>query len=255
VALWSLKALAGLSCLAAVACVGRAASLRGISPTRASLVVGANPVLLVFAVGGAHNDLLAMALVAGALLLLTGPRARAGGATLVAAAAVKISGGLLLPFALLAGRPRRDLLRGAAWAAAATIAVTLAVFGTHALDTVFALLTDSQFNADYSGPDLLGRLLGTGVTPTVHVIAGTSVAVVLLLAIWTIRRGTDWLTVGGWVSLAAICAVPSFVPWYIAWLLPLAALGRSRRLCGAAILLTAVVLITHLPLLGFPAYQ
>ena len=39
-----------------------------------------------------------------------------------------------------------------------------------------------------------------------------------------------------------LVAASSLLPWYVAWALPLAALGRDRRLARAAIVLTGVIL-------------
>jgi hypothetical protein len=38
------------------------------------------------------------------------------------------------------------------------------------------------------------------------------------------------------------------MPWYVTWLLPLAALGRDRRLTGAALALTAYLVVMRTPL-------
>jgi len=43
----------------------------------------------------------------------------------------------------------------------------------------------------------------------------------------------------GWASLALLLCSAWLVPWYLAWLLPLAALGRSRPLVAATVVLTA----------------
>jgi hypothetical protein len=37
------------------------------------------------------------------------------------------------------------------------------------------------------------------------------------------------------------------MPWYVAWLLPFAALGGDRRLRGAALTLTAFLLVVRMP--------
>jgi|AntDryMetagUQ889_1029465.scaffolds.fasta_scaffold08933_2 hypothetical protein len=42
----------------------------------------------------------------------------------------------------------------------------------------------------------------------------------------------------GWASLALLLCSAWLVPWYLAWL-PLAALGRSRPLVAATVVLTA----------------
>ena len=98
--LWAFKAMAFAASLAAVALVARAASLGGQSARWAAAFVGLNPVLLVLALGGAHNDTLIMLTLAGALALNAGarPRLRAGAGALVAGVGVKLSAGVALPF-------------------------------------------------------------------------------------------------------------------------------------------------------------
>jgi hypothetical protein len=58
--LWGLKVLAVAGSLATVWLVWRCAAALGRDPLRAALFVGLNPVLLLFAVGGAHNDFFAI---------------------------------------------------------------------------------------------------------------------------------------------------------------------------------------------------
>ncbi|MGH2831199.1 MAG: hypothetical protein ACRDK2_00350, partial [Solirubrobacteraceae bacterium] len=101
--LWALKAVTVLSSLGAIALTARAAAAMGRSPRAAAAFVGLNPVLLELAVGGQHNDTLVLAAEAGALLALTGKRARprAGAAMLALGVGVKASAGLLLPFLVL----------------------------------------------------------------------------------------------------------------------------------------------------------
>src|SRR5947209_3408557 len=55
--IWVLKVVAALASLATVALVASCARLRGVSPVRAAVLVALNPVALVYAVGGDHNDL------------------------------------------------------------------------------------------------------------------------------------------------------------------------------------------------------
>ena len=74
-ALWAFKAIAVLSSLGAVALVARAASRLGQSPSWAAAFVGLNPVLVLLAVAGAHNDTLVMLALAAALALTAGVRA------------------------------------------------------------------------------------------------------------------------------------------------------------------------------------
>ncbi len=74
--LWAFKAIAVVSSLGAVALIARAAGRLGQSPVWAAAFVGLNPVLLVLAVGGAHNDTLLMLALSAALVLSAGIAAR-----------------------------------------------------------------------------------------------------------------------------------------------------------------------------------
>jgi alpha-1,6-mannosyltransferase len=252
-ATWTFKVIGGLACLASVGLAWWCARRLGREPLRAALILGANPLLLIYAVGGAHNDLIVMlAAMAAFALLIAGRTASAGGA-LAAATAIKVTGGLLLPFALLgAPRPRR-LLLGVVAVALPLSALTLAVFGSHILDGIGHIATQGSFNIAYTGPDLLGRLLGTGITPGVRAICGALAACVVIACAWAVlRRGMDWLDGAGWSVLAVMAAIASFVPWYLAWVLPMGALTRGRALSVAVLAFTAFVIATHMPLLGFP---
>ncbi len=57
------KAIAAISSLVIVAVVWLAARLRDLDPVRAVVIVGLNPVILVYGVGGGHNDLLMLAIL------------------------------------------------------------------------------------------------------------------------------------------------------------------------------------------------
>jgi hypothetical protein len=50
--------------------------------------------------------------------------------------------------------------------------------------------------------------------------------------------------------LGLLVSIASLAPWYLVWLLPLAAVGRSRGLRVAAVLATGYMVAVHLPLLG-----
>ena len=115
------KAVAAVSSLVLITFVWRAARLRGIDPKMAAALVGLNPVIVLFGVGGGHNDLLMLAIMVAGLYVLLQRRELRGGALMVAATAVKLTAGLLLPFAFAAehgpersGTARRRLLLGAA---------------------------------------------------------------------------------------------------------------------------------------------
>ena len=130
------KAIAAVSSLAIVALVWNGARLRGIDPVKAAALVGLNPLIVVYSVGGGHNDLLMLAPLLAGIVLLLQHRDRLGAGSIVAAAAIKVTAGLLLPFAVAGARGplyqtrRRDLLIGAGVSAAALAAFAFGMFGT-----------------------------------------------------------------------------------------------------------------------------
>src|ERR1700733_11379890 len=130
------KAIAALSCLGLVALVWKGARLRGVDPVKAVALVGLNPLIVVYGIGGGHNDLLMLVPMLGGVVFLLQGRARWAGGSIVTAAAVKLTAGLMLPFALanarggLASTRRREILIGAGVATAAIAVAALAIFGT-----------------------------------------------------------------------------------------------------------------------------
>jgi alpha-1,6-mannosyltransferase len=250
---WVLKTLAALASLAIVWLVWDAARRLRVAALPAAMLVGLNPLVLVWAVGGAHNDLLVVAAVTGGIWLAVAGRERFAGAALAGAAALKVSAGVMLPFLVAGARRgrRREPLVGAFVAGAAALALTLAVFGTGALNGMVRSQVDQQnFVATASVPNQVGRLLGAGgATNAIRTIALAlfAVAFVTLLA-RTWRGGIGWIAAGGWATLAALVTSAWLMPWYVTWVLPLAALGRERRLVAAALALCAYLVVMRTPL-------
>src|SRR5205807_1989527 len=105
--LWALKLLTAAASLAIVWLVWKCAERLGRDPLKPALFVGLNPVVLVFGVGGAHNDFIAIAFVMAGVYLAIAGRERISGAAMVAAAAIKLPTGLPLLFAVAGLRTRR----------------------------------------------------------------------------------------------------------------------------------------------------
>lgn len=247
-ALWSYKAVAGASSVALSFLVADVARRRGLNPVRAALFVGLNPILLFYAVSGAHNDLLAALLMVGAIgLALRGHES--AGAAAVAAAAMKLTLGLALPFVLAGCRRRDAALRGAALAALAITAATLLLFGPHVADQLHRIATDRRFDVAFSGPDRLAAVLGTGIDTSVRGFCAAGAGLLALIMIVRTWRGHDQIAAAGWAFLALLVSIASLAPWYLVWLLPLAAVGRSRALQGAALAATLYLLAVHVPAL------
>jgi len=252
--LWAFKALTVLCSLGAVALVARAAGQLGQSRRWAAAFVGLNPVLLVLAVGGAHNDTLIMLALSGVLALTAGttPRYGSAAATLVAGVGVKVTAGLALPFMLLGApraRERLATLQGAVLGLIVLGAVGLIGFGSHALGFLGAVGEQQQLVAVHSIPAESARLFGLNGTPDWwrNVFAALFVAA-LLLTLWRTARGADWRVAAGWATLALLLCTAWLLPWYAIWALPLAAVCGNWRLRAATLLVCAYAVLIHLPL-------
>src|SRR5204863_3598662 len=66
-AIWGMKLEALLASAATLALTWRCARTRGLNPVTATLAVGANPLYVLYGLGGAHNDLIMLALMMAAV--------------------------------------------------------------------------------------------------------------------------------------------------------------------------------------------
>jgi hypothetical protein len=252
--LWALKIVAVLASLAAVVLVAHAARGLGRSPRWAAAFVGLNPVLLVLAVGGAHNDTLVLLALAAALALTVGglPRLRAGATALVAGVGVKLTAGLVLPFLVLApscARERRRTAGAAALALLALLALGVLGFGVHALGFLGAIGEQQQLVATHSIPAETARLLSLGGTPGWwRELFLLGFLFTLITCLWRTARGAEWRAAAGWATLALLLSTAWLLPWYAIWLLPLAAVSGDRRLRAATLVFCAYAVLIHLPL-------
>jgi hypothetical protein len=247
--LWAVKALAATASLGLVALVGSTARRLGREARAAVAFVGLNPVLLVWAVGGAHNDTLLMVLVVGALALLVVGRERAGGAALAAATAVKASVAALAPILVLGARRRDSAVAGLAAGLAACGAVALAVVGPGVAGFPAALADQAALRSPNSVLHALGTLLGLpGATPALRAAGALALAAVLAVLYVRTARGADPLAAAGWATVATLLATSWLMPWYLVWALPLAALAPGRALRAASLALCAFVVAMRAPL-------
>jgi hypothetical protein len=173
------------------------------------------------------------------------------GMAFVAAAAIKASGAILIPVVLAAllRAPRRvvQIVLGMV-AAGLTVAVaSLIAFGLHVPD----LSTQSKLVTSLSAPNLLGLALGSGgETEKLRVVlSGVLILVVLGCCVLAWRR-KDAITASGWVTVALLLTLGWVLPWYVLWLLPLAALSSSRRLRTTALVLGVYLIIAWAPASG-----
>jgi hypothetical protein len=244
VAYWILKVVTVLAALGFVWVVTFCARRVGRDPRFALAFVALNPVFIIYAVGGFHNDFLMLLPSMGAIAFVLCKRDRAAGAVLMLAVAVKFTAILLLPFLLVATRADRRWLRvltGAVAAAIPLAAGSIALFGF----SLPNLQDQSTLLTDFSIPQVVGLALGIGGgTPGLLQIAKILVVLSVAYLVW---RRRDWLSAAGWATLALIASLAWLMPWYVIWLLPLAALGTSIRLRRAAIVLTLFLILTFVP--------
>ncbi len=305
---WAIKSILAAASLATVLIVWKCARLLGRDPVAAIVLVGLNPIVLVWGLGGDHNDfLMVMLITLGFYLLLLGARAGVSsaasngsaasdgsgarersaaadqgalsasavaarlrgwlwpvrpadigaGAAFVTAAAIKASGGVLIPVVLagLLRAPRRltQVLLGMLAAAIVCGGASLLAFGLHLPD----LSTQSWLVTSVSVPNLIGLAIGAGgegetLRAVVNGVLLLTVAGCCVLA-WR-GRGSLFdrtITASGWASVALLVSLSWVLPWYVLWLLPLAALSTSRRLRSATVVVGVYLIISWAPASGF----
>ena len=271
---WVLKGLLVLSSLAIMLLVWQCARLLGREPRAAIALVGLNPIVLVWGLGGDHNDFLMMLLIMLAVyMLLAGTGRRAvwegpvrrlrswllplapldigAGAALVTATALKASAAVLIPI-VLAGmlRNRRSvaqLVLGMVTMGLLLGLASLYAFGLHIPD----LSTQSSLVTPESLPNLLGLAVGAGgETETLHVVMDLVLASALILCARLAYVRRDPVTACGWASMALLATLSWVLPWYVLWVLPLAALSSSVRLRRSAMVFGVYLIIAWAPASG-----
>lgn len=253
-------ALAGLVMLAWA--MPRLAAWTGVNPGLASALVIASPLMMATGVGGLHNDLLMVGLMAVALVLAA-ERGWWWGAVLGGvAAAVKLPGGLVCLGVVLLSLPAAagtaDRLVRYGQVAAVSVATLLGLGLVTGLGTgwVQALAVPASINTPLSITtvaggllDWLAQLLGLGLEPTVFrdLVRNLGTLAALCLAG---RVALRWRTGDRPVALAGVAASmaalvvlsPVVHLWYFLWLTPFVATLRLPRAGVAGFLALSVIL-------------
>jgi len=255
-ALWVMKTVALLASAGTLVLTWRCARARQLDPVLAVLAVGANPLYVLYGLGGAHNDLLMMLLMMAAVSLMvlgaSTPRREAGAAAvIVAGALVKATVGVLLPFLILSRRRLAPVI-GALLALIVGVAVAYAAFGAHGVNIVAALNRDAAFVSSDSFANEIAHLFGKpGVFPADHDLLKAGLVLILLYLAWRTWRGYDWVAASGWSLLAISVTSTWLLAWYILWPLPLAVVVRDRRLLAATLFVQALFVLHQIsPLLA-----
>jgi len=242
-ALWGMKLMALLASAGTLALTWRCAARRGLSPVLALLAVGANPLWVVYGLGGAHNDLIMTLLMMAAVSFVLAGREASAGAAVVAGALVKATVAALLPFMILGSRRLAPALGALAAIAVGALAGYLA-FGVHGIDVVAALNRDAALVSTDSFPTEIAHLLGKpGVFPADHTLLKAALVLIVAHLMWRTWRGYDWVAASGWALLAIAVTSTWLLAWYTLWPLPLAVVTRDRRLLVATLAVQGLFII------------
>jgi hypothetical protein len=247
--LWAFKVTVAAAAVGCIALVGRLARELERPVVPAMLFVGLNPLWLAYGVGGAHNDMFMLLFLLGGLLMLVRRNEAAAGAMVVMGGAIKASGGLLLPFMFVGARNRRKLVIGAAAAGALIVALSVIFFPSDPLAALTSFANQGEQISYKSFPGQVAQVLfgvdtvGSGTQAVASVLVLAVVAALLVRA-W---RGADWLDSASWATLALLLSLVWLMPWYIVWLLPLAAITKDRRVRTAALAFGAFAMLLYIP--------
>ena len=284
---WVLKVVLAAASLLTLVLVYKSAQLVNRDPVWAVALVGLNPIVLVWGLGGDHNDFLMMLCIMLAFYLMLrareAERARAerpklrewlvppsveligAGAAFVVAAGLKASAAVLIPV-VLAGllgyrRALAQVLTGMVLAGIVVGALSLLFFGLHIPD----LSTQSRLVTSESVPNLIGLAVGAGgETEALHKVLTVGLILSIAACCWYAWRGSlrgaapgggpgiaeRTITACGWASVALLVTLSWVLPWYVIWVLPMAALSASRRLRAAALALGVYLIIAWAPASG-----
>lgn len=264
--LWAIKVILAACSLGLLALVWRLARLLGRSPTLAVAFVGLNPIVLIWGIGGEHNDVVMMLLVFAAIHLLLAPRLRGqapersqstsgrgvlarpeliAGALLITAVGIKASAAIFLPLAIAIAVRRRPLLVGMGVAALALTLVSLLAFGPH----LGGVRQQSVLVSPEGLPNLLGMLLGLGgeTSGLRAVLTGTAAVAILLAAARAWRRPLGAMEYGCACAIALIFTLGWSAPWYVLWALPFGALVAAKRWRVLLLIYTLYALVASSP--------
>jgi hypothetical protein len=241
-AIWAMKLTALLASAGTLALTWRCARQRDLNPVPALIAVGANPLYVIYGLGGAHNDLIMTLFMMAAVSLALAGRDAPAAASIVAGALVKVTAAALLPFMVLARRSTAAILAALAALALAAL-VSLPVFGLHGLDVFAALNRDAALVSTDSFATEIAHLFGKpGVFPIDHDLLKLALLAIVVHLLWRTWRGYDWVAASGWTLLAIAVTSTWLLAWYTLWSLPLAVVARDRRLLLATLAVQALFL-------------
>jgi alpha-1,6-mannosyltransferase len=250
----------------------RIARRLGADGPAALWICALNPLVIIHLMGGVHNEMLMVGLMAAGIALSLERRPVAGIALVALAAAVKVTAAIALPFLVWVWmrqlrdqrhyRPRTALIA----AGAASVLVFVAVFAALSalagvgLGWLTALAGSVKIINWLTVPTAAANLihaLGGWFFPVnfyavLHVtrIVGIAVIVVALPALWWRYRNDDRAALTGtaWAMVVVVLFVPAALPWYYSWpLAVIAPLAQSRAAMAAIAAFSTWIMVIFRP--------
>jgi hypothetical protein len=217
---------------------------------------GANPVILFHSVASGHNDVLVALSIAGGFALVVARRPRLAIAVLALGALIKVTAALpllLLVVALVARRPAGRRVREAVIdvGIATIVALAFAVPFLQTSDPTLGMLELAGHEGWLAPSRFFHRLfdvVGIGWVARIAFGLGLVLSVILIaraVARWRGRGDEELGASWGWALLLLVLLGPVLLPWYVAWVLPLAwLLPRVPRIVSIA--LSAALIVSQL---------
>jgi len=231
-----------------------------------------NPLVIIHLMGGVHNEMLMVGLMAAGIALTLNSRHIAGIAVIAVGVAVKATAGIALPFMVwvwmrhLCERRGYRPLRAFAAAAGTSVLIFVAVF---AVLSGVAGVGLGWLTALAGSVKIINWLsIPTAAANVIHAIGGlffsvsfyavlqvtravgiAIVAVALPLLWWRFRHDDRQALTGiAWAMLVVVLFAPAALPWYYSWpLAVLAPLAQSRRAVAAIAAFSTWIMVIFKP--------
>ncbi len=231
-----------------------------------------NPLVIIHLMGGVHNEMLMVGLMAAGIALTFEQRHVAGIAVIAVGMAVKATAGLALPFMVWVWmrhlRDRREYrpLRAFSVASVMSVVIVVAVFAVLSVVAGVSLgwltalagsvkiinwltIPTATANLVHALGGLFFSVSFYGVLQVTRVIGVAIIAVALPLLWWRFRHDDREALVGtAWVMLVVVLFAPAALPWYYSWpLTVLAPLAQSRHAVASVAAFSTWIMVIFKP--------
>jgi alpha-1,6-mannosyltransferase len=235
-------------------------------------VCALNPLVIIHLMGGVHNEMLMVGLMAAGIALTFERRDIVGIAVVAVGTAVKATAGIALPFMVWVWmrhlRDRRGYrpLQAFSLAAGASVLIVVAVFAVLSgvarvgLGWLTALAGSVKIINWLTIPTATANLVHTvgglffsvnfyGVLQVTRAVGIAIIAIALPLLWWRFRHDDRQALAGiAWAMVVVVLFAPAALPWYYSWpLAVIAPLAQSRRAVAIVAALSTWIMVIFKP--------